>query len=793
MTVDEPDALLARLCDVHASTVFFPVRHHSPVAAAMVRRLITELRPAAVLIEGPSDFNPHFDELLRDHELPIAIYSYFGTASGQRSGAFYPFCEYSPEWQALRYASDLGIPVRFIDLPWAETAPLDHVVQRYADAELRRGHYVRMLCERLGVDTFDDLWDTLVEAEPILSPAEFLARVHNLCTRIRLWDDATRYSDERREAFMADRIREAQVEFPGQLLVVTGGYHCLALVQRLEHSEPDPSSESGDAPDITPLEIADCGITLTPYTYERLDSLTGYEAGMPNPGFYDAAWQAYRTGQPLDHRVLMGDLAQSLRERKQAVSTADLIAVETTAQTLAALRGRRQIWRRDLVDAVTSALVKDELEFGGRSPFLAAVHAVLRGSRRGRLADGTRRPPLFADIQAHLSQAQLLPQPIARDVELDLLDAADRERSRLLHRLVILELAGFELVDGTDFLKRTDLSRAWEKWRLTWRYEFDSTCAEAARYGATVAEAAAARLAERAQVAATSAQAAAELLVLAARADVHDLSQSLLTQLEERIRQEPQFLDVSAALGHLLYLYCFDDAFGTAHSARIGVVTVEAFQRAIWLLESLGSVEDDRQLLSALRAILETFERGAELLKLSRAEFLAVLMRVQCDPEKLPQVRGAASGMLWTLGESASGQILEQMLLFSNPEHLGDFLTGLFALAREVAQRDPQLVQALDRMLLEFVTEEFQQALPSLRLAFTFFTPREKHYMLQTLFEALGMTHVAPLDALAVDADSAARALAFEERLFTALGHYGLTIADWETPPKVDQDGESQS
>ena len=29
------------------------------------------------------------------------------------------------------------------------------------------------------------------------------------------------------------------------------------------------------------------GIALTPYSYERLDSLTGYEAGMPNPGFYD--------------------------------------------------------------------------------------------------------------------------------------------------------------------------------------------------------------------------------------------------------------------------------------------------------------------------------------------------------------------------------------------------------------------------------------------------------------------------------------------------------------------------
>jgi len=775
MDVDDSDSLIARLCDTRAPIVYFPVRHHSPVCAAMVRRLITELRPAAVLIEGPSDFNPHWSELNLAHQLPIAIYSYFGTADGQRSGAFYPFCDYSPEWQALRQAAQSGIPVRFIDLPWVETEPLDQVVHRYADAELRRGRYVQMLCERLEVDSFDDLWDKLVESEPILSTGEFLRRVHTLCSNIRLWDNSPRLSDRRREAFMADQIRSAQAEFSGTLLVVTGGYHSAALVQRLERPETvDDPAVSGpvEAPEVT-----DRGITLTAYTYERLDSLTGYEAGMPNPGFYDHVWRSHELQQPLDHRELVGDLAVALRERKQTVSTADLIAVETTARTLAALRGRNQVWRRDLIDAVISALVKDELEFGGASPFLDAVHKVLRGTRRGKLADGTRRPPLFADIQNQLVQFDLVPRPVARDRELNLFDASDLECSRLLHRLSILEIAGFELAESTDFLKRTDLTRAWEKWQIAWRYEFDSTCAEAARYGATVAEAASARLLERASQGQPSARAAAELLVLAARAGVQELSPQLLEQLEQLIRQEPQFLDVATALGHLLYLYCHDEAFGTVHSARIGDVTREAFQRSVWLLESLGTTGDERALLSALRSLLETMERGGELLSLNRPEFVAVLQRVERDQGKPPTLRGAAAGMLWTLQESGSEQILEQMLLFANPEHLGDFLTGLFALAREVAQRNPHLVQAIDQLLLEFATDEFQQALPSLRLAFTFFTPREKHHMLQTLFGALGLSQLKPLEELTVDADQAAQALAFEERLFRDLQRYGLLVA----------------
>ena len=123
----------------------------------------------------------------------------------------------------------------------------------------------------------------------------------------------------------------------------------------------------------------------------------------------------------------------------------------------------------------------------------------------------------------------------------------------------------------------------------------------------------------------------------------------------------------------------------------------------------------------------------------ARDEFAAVLDRVQRDRDKPPQVRGAAVGMLWAIGQASPEQVLAEMLLLSDPEHLGDFLAGLFALAREVAQRHPQLVEAIDRLIMEYSAEEFQQTLPALRLAFTYFTPREKHYMLTTLFEALGL------------------------------------------------------
>ncbi len=133
--------LLRRLCDRSADVVFFPVRHHSPLAAALVAQAIAETKPAAVLIEGPSDYNEHFSELMLDHDLPIAIYSYFQTTDGHSSGAYYPFCEYSPEWSAVRAGSRAGSAVRFIDLPWNVMAAGD-TMTRSASIRSKRHAFV---------------------------------------------------------------------------------------------------------------------------------------------------------------------------------------------------------------------------------------------------------------------------------------------------------------------------------------------------------------------------------------------------------------------------------------------------------------------------------------------------------------------------------------------------------------------------------------------------------------------------------------------------------------------------
>ena len=97
-----------------ASTAVYGIRHHGPGSARSVRAALAGQRPDIVLIEGP----PEADDLVAlaadpDMRPPVALLGY--VPGEPRQAAFWPFAVFSPEWQAIMYALDAGIPVRFCD------------------------------------------------------------------------------------------------------------------------------------------------------------------------------------------------------------------------------------------------------------------------------------------------------------------------------------------------------------------------------------------------------------------------------------------------------------------------------------------------------------------------------------------------------------------------------------------------------------------------------------------------------------------------------------------------------
>lgn len=745
--------------DLNAPILFFPVRHHSPACARLVQELIERVKPTAVLIEGPSNYNPYIDELRLPHRLPIAIYSYVRQADGSHLSAYHPFCDYSPEWVAIQTAHTIGAEVRFIDLPWVQMATLNTASHRYADGELAHNPYIESLFATFGVENFHDLWDTFFEVDDTLTLETYLEQATLLMRHIRQEMHQLSPDTEPRESFMAQQIQQARQTLTGQLIVVTGGFHTPALSdQFIPSAHPIVTTI---AP--TPNTIEEEGIALTPYSYERLDNLTGYNAGMPNPGFYHHVW--HNNSEEATHHILLRQVAQRLRQQKQMVSTADLIAVETTAQSLAHLRGHRRIWRQDLVDGIIGALVKEELAYGFHHAFLDALYEVLRGKARGRLAAGTRLPPLVEDIQRQLEATNLVPEPSIKQISLDLQEPEDRAKSQLLHRLLMLELPGIYLRSGVSAFASNDV---WEQWQLVWQVGFEGACIEQAVYGSTLITAVTNKLYEALQQLKTANSARAAALLLQA-AHMGLPLETIAPQLKQLIQQDQDFFTVTGSLQQLLFLYRFDDILGITGSIEIGALLKQAFQRSLWLLQNLGVVQDrDEALLTAVQSILTTYERGADILDTPLEDLSLIFKEIVDDETQTVVVRGASNGVLWMVGQASTTDLLSTLRLCAEPEELGDFLTGLFFIARETAQRQPDLITSLDSLLAQYDEEAFLTALPALRLAFSFFTPREKHYMAQHLFEE-------PITFnLEISTELLTAVHAFENKLYQTMKKYNL-------------------
>ncbi|MEV5707417.1 DUF5682 family protein [Actinoallomurus sp. NPDC052274] len=104
----------------HERVRIFGIRHHGPGSARALGRALDELRPDVVLVEGPPEADAIVGLAAEPGMVPpVALLAHAVDGGDGRRAAFWPFAEFSPEWQAIRHALQAGVPVRFCDLPAA--------------------------------------------------------------------------------------------------------------------------------------------------------------------------------------------------------------------------------------------------------------------------------------------------------------------------------------------------------------------------------------------------------------------------------------------------------------------------------------------------------------------------------------------------------------------------------------------------------------------------------------------------------------------------------------------------
>lgn len=150
------------------------VRHHGPGSARAVRRALAAFQPDVILIEGPPEADPLVpfagDE---DMRAPVALLAYpADNPDPKLRASFWPFAEFSPEWQAIRWAVACDIPVRFIDLPAAVRLAAGTPSAPTPADDTVRIDPIGALAEAAGYDDPERWWEDVVEhrREPHLTP-----------------------------------------------------------------------------------------------------------------------------------------------------------------------------------------------------------------------------------------------------------------------------------------------------------------------------------------------------------------------------------------------------------------------------------------------------------------------------------------------------------------------------------------------------------------------------------------------------------------------------------------------
>lgn len=592
-----------------AGPVLLGVRHHGPGSARAVLAALEQCAPGAVLIEGP----PEADELVplagqEGMRPPVALLAHVLDDPGR--AAFWPLAEFSPEWVALRWAVERGVPVRFIDLPaahslaWrAESGESGEGRERGERGESANGEDgeggergagasgaseasgaagepgepgdgpdvridpIGALAEAAGYDDAERWWEDVVEhrggggtshrsgsgrgggpGADALAP--FAALAEAMGALRETYGDGGHDRDPVREAHMRLRLRAARREFGDGVAVVCGAWHVPALARR--------STATADRQLLKGLPKVKTAVTWVPWTHRRLARRSGYGAGVASPGWYGHLFDV--PDRPIER--WMTKVAGLLRAEDYAVSSAHVIEAVRLAEGLATVRGRPLAGLAEATDAIR-AVMGD----GSEAPLSLIHERLVVGEVLGEVPPDTPAVPLQRDIDRSQRSLRLKPAALEREVELDLRKETDAGRSRLLHRLRLLGIPW-----GEPTRSRGSTGTFRETWLLQWEPELSVRVAEAGIWGTTVLSAATAKAASDA----VGATALAEVTALAERcllAGLPDALPVVMRALSDRAALDADVGHLAQALPALVRSVRYGDVRGTDGAALHEVAT----------------------------------------------------------------------------------------------------------------------------------------------------------------------------------------------------------------------------
>ncbi|CAM3490441.1 DUF5682 domain-containing protein [Paenibacillus lupini] len=728
---------------------YFGVRHLSPAGSYHLLALLQEVKPTAVLIEGPSDAGILAEQLTARGVIPpVAMLAYTDRLPVRT--LLYPFAEYSPEYQALQWARWNDCQAEFIDLPTEVSLALADVKYDWKpvndessqEQPERSVDLYSRIAELSGEPDYEAYWERHFEHHLQTDTYNNAIRHYAEEMRALTEGDEQRLTprayayNEIREAYMRRKIQEtiAAGHKPDRIVVVSGAHHTSALSLELP--------EMTDA-ELKKLPRVPAKMTLMPYSYYKLSSHSGYGAGNQAPAYFTLLWQCMKQGKMDELPALyLSKVAAQMREQGTWRSTASVIEAVRLADALASMHDGVQPTWKDLRDAATVLF-----GFGEFSVVAESLARVDIGTTIGSLPEGVSQTPVQDDLNRELKRLKLEKYKtlVAAGLELDLREnrrvkseeAAylDLNRSVFLHRLEAL---------GIRFTRKQRVSQTdatWaEHWVLQWSPEAEIETVESTLKGETV-ELAAAYVIHEELLACSNIADAAKLIRKSCECGLPQVMGQATSSLQALAVDAGSFEQIAETVHELSVLLQYG-SIRRIETETLVPILQQLFLRGALMLQDAAGCNDDAAagMLTAIHAM--DAAAGEHHQELDGQLWMTKLKELAERDDRNAKLSGYAFSIVLERnedGEEDCAREVSRRLSPGIPADIGSgWFEGMSMRNRYALLSRDYLWQQLDAYVQSLEAEPFKRSLVFLRRAFGGFEPREKAAIAELLGDLWG-------------------------------------------------------
>lgn len=695
------------------------IRHHGPGSCRNVLNYLQELKPDIILLEGPAEAEAMVPYVSNEEiEPPVAILAY--QPDQPQNAVFYPFAEFSPEWQTMRYAMQHNVPLRFFDLPLTYSMALNINAPKEEKEEEEKeekeeetkeqdrknnGDPFDWLAQTAGYADGETWWESTVENRK--DNANIFQAVQEAVTALREeLPGHTSTRDLLREAWMRKMIRTAEKEGFENIAVICGAWHVPAL-----HAMPKVKEDNELLKGLAKIKI-DC--TWIPWTYDRLAFRSGYGAGIESPGWYHYLWH-----HPDDDGTLWISLvATLLRQKNMDISVAHVIETIRLAQATAALRNLPSPSLAEFNEAITTVM-----GFGDDILLQIIKEELIISNRLGRVPDDVPKVPLLVDVEKTQKRLRVPFTAEIKELTLDLRKPNNLERSIFFHRLHLSDIdwAIPGRIDGKGTFK--------EKWTLYHKPEQIISIIEKAIWGNTLEEASQKYLLKQT----SGIQHIPELTHLLNRvipANLPGLVDAMTLQLDRLSAASTDILEMMEAVPDLVNIVRYGDVRNLDFT-RVGRM-LNAMIARILAGGVLICINIDEEAATDILNKLVATDYAVSTLNDPELNtmWLEFIRQIRSSVNVHPLLSGYATRLLNDKAELSPEEMQNTLSFYSSignaPADMAYWFEGFLRSSGSILLLDDHLWNLINNWVCSQDHETFMELLPILKRTFSEFTPAER-------------------------------------------------------------------